>query len=1431
MTWKTIFVFISSTFNDMHAERDYLIKNVFPELAEWCEKRRIRLVDIDLRWGVTSEDSRNHHALKKCLENIDDTQRFFLCLIGQRRGWVPNDPVSMEIRRQKLISTGEDPGECYEISQATVDEYPEVNLRGRTPNLVRPEDGEIGIKCNSITEIEVEHALLEPMYRMINGKKVKPQDVPRSVFFERVDTFTDKLTPLQRKIYTNDDAPNPQEAAEETEELKKRIKTKCNITKYSCDWAITDTPELAEEKINGEKYIDGKKVGDDLRKGRLVNFRLNASDIIEHIPQAKKYSECYNSYKSKCNSDGSVAFKDAVILALQCCILDTFPERAVEFVSEQDRHLSDLEQQALFVQSVSEGYVPRSDIERLLNSYLSDEITDIDGITLFTKDEMKRALLLSADAGLGKTTLLANFVNNTKVNDTHKEYGLFRFCGASDLTTDAFTLWRSICEEAKISLPESLEELRKGIPQVLTNLQNAGCRYLIIDAVNQMVNGNDMLLWFPSVLPNGLKVILSIKTTDENRNFIDGLQERFTHRSIGRLSDITVKKSLIEQFLKRYLKAFDNEQIEKICGIQNSVTAKDHFSDNPLFLKVLLHELHYFGSFTQLPAEVENYGTTPYSAFTCLLHRLEHDEKTYESFLPIGSVSLLFGLLSQARNGLSENELFDCFKQKYPQEYDDMLLGSIRFNLRQVRPFIARRNGRHDFLYEEFRIAAESLYTTPLHNIISASTFNTRPAECLYHALKYGDSDYLRTLYTDLDFLNRYYRSAGALSLKLETQNILDGIIPSEIRVFIDTTSAILEDNPDSVAETFYKELSAAYSPQVAALCKANWISMKKQSMREELLETGVSIKPVSTVETDILCGGFASASVEAFFLVSSDTIRIVDMKTMGTVSTFNLNITDTVKKLFPSPSGDALTIVMKDNFIIYSLHRDRSGGVISSEIKLQRNCRSKKFSGTCVFAASGNIVYQTPDNQITQISLITFDETQYCDPSDDLLSGYFVADKPYVSFKTNNGYSLHGTTVTFSSQINDMVFYNDKFYVMLNEREIHTINPETNERNLINVSFVPQSALIFGDYLLIVDEHGTLYTWDEINGERCHNMLSIGTWDMNKQLFKLKDKSVFFFSQQRYIILEETNSAIQNIIRAKITDTNVETLLIDDKGNCVFNLSQNKKTTVNNPYAMSTYGLTAQKNFICDWNRYGELLHMGDGRIAEFISKQGNITQIPSPKAMCMVEGILWLDQPQLFTILYSDGQIRWINRNGQIVITSDSFESLSRNYLMCDCGDYICVVTRRRLVQLSIFHSKYEETAISIKNSKGKTVHEEHWHLPGHPQNVSCMTYDAVQNALYIFDNKADIIRLPLDGKFVKKIITAKHKIAAGSMGIAAVNSLLYVHYMNKLCVMDLNTGEIVKSLPIHRSVSSIESNKNDVVVIENNQLVYKAQLERSI
>ena len=83
--WKTVRVFISSTFRDMQAERDHLVRFVFPRLREELLRRRIHLVDVDLRWGVTSDQD----AFELCMDEIDRCKPRFLCMLGGRYGWVP----------------------------------------------------------------------------------------------------------------------------------------------------------------------------------------------------------------------------------------------------------------------------------------------------------------------------------------------------------------------------------------------------------------------------------------------------------------------------------------------------------------------------------------------------------------------------------------------------------------------------------------------------------------------------------------------------------------------------------------------------------------------------------------------------------------------------------------------------------------------------------------------------------------------------------------------------------------------------------------------------------------------------------------------------------------------------------------------------------------------------------------------------------------------------------------------------------------------------------------------------------------------------------------------------------------------------------------------------------------------------------------------
>jgi hypothetical protein len=73
-------VFISSTFRDMKAEREHLIKVFFPQFVDTMVKPRGNsLTVVDLRWGITEERARAGDVLPICLSEIDHCRPFFLC--------------------------------------------------------------------------------------------------------------------------------------------------------------------------------------------------------------------------------------------------------------------------------------------------------------------------------------------------------------------------------------------------------------------------------------------------------------------------------------------------------------------------------------------------------------------------------------------------------------------------------------------------------------------------------------------------------------------------------------------------------------------------------------------------------------------------------------------------------------------------------------------------------------------------------------------------------------------------------------------------------------------------------------------------------------------------------------------------------------------------------------------------------------------------------------------------------------------------------------------------------------------------------------------------------------------------------------------------------------------------------------------------------
>jgi len=110
--WRRIRVFLSSTFADMHGERDVVNRYVMPALRRHCRPLRLDVEAVDLRWGVLKDGRGNlqddddflasfvggpktdgRAQMLACLREADASD-FFVGILGGRRGWKPRLDVS-----------------------------------------------------------------------------------------------------------------------------------------------------------------------------------------------------------------------------------------------------------------------------------------------------------------------------------------------------------------------------------------------------------------------------------------------------------------------------------------------------------------------------------------------------------------------------------------------------------------------------------------------------------------------------------------------------------------------------------------------------------------------------------------------------------------------------------------------------------------------------------------------------------------------------------------------------------------------------------------------------------------------------------------------------------------------------------------------------------------------------------------------------------------------------------------------------------------------------------------------------------------------------------------------------------------------------------------------------------------------------------------
>ncbi|XP_042353328.1 telomerase protein component 1 isoform X2 [Plectropomus leopardus] len=236
LRWQGVRVFISSTFRDMHAERDILVRSVFPELRRRAATHCLYLQEVELRWGVTEEES--GRATELCLSEVCRSQ-MMVAILGERYGLVPPKPVLPDLPQHSWLASA-------------------------------PE----GL---SITEMEIRQ--FQALY---------PETVRQRMFCYFRDPNITKSVPV---AWRSDFAPESKEAESKMASLKRWIQaSEVKVTEnYSCEWGSV---------VDGKPYLKnlegfGRMVLEDLWMAVVKQFvkEDEEADAISDVMEQEVHQE------------------------------------------------------------------------------------------------------------------------------------------------------------------------------------------------------------------------------------------------------------------------------------------------------------------------------------------------------------------------------------------------------------------------------------------------------------------------------------------------------------------------------------------------------------------------------------------------------------------------------------------------------------------------------------------------------------------------------------------------------------------------------------------------------------------------------------------------------------------------------------------------------------------------------------------------------------------------------------------------------------------------------------------------------------------------------------------------------------------------------------------------------------------------------------
>jgi len=667
-------VFISSTFRDMHAERDAINRLVFPELRRRCLLRGAEFIGVDMRWGITEDEIQREGTLAICLHEIERSRPFFVCLLAERFGSVyPPEEVTTALVEAARAVPALHPivDQWYRLDDTVIS--PVYRLHRTLGPMMANEEAAALVRFweaqgltgagDSLTAREILRGVFEDGY-----------PPTRALFYLRRAGLTHQagfpaaLVP----VFVEQDTDRRQKLATMKHRIR-RQRPRHVVRPYAATYA-------------------GLRLDPTLMPPDLP---ANDQAALSQIVTPGQWSSLSEQARDALTRQGTVALSGMDTLAEQMIddLWQAIEPELVRPAQPLDSHERERAYHERFVTRHTAFFRSRdAEIEHVLK-YVGD-----------TRD--REVFVVTGDPGAGKSAFMAECVRVCR--EQHPEALIIpHFIGAAPESASLPATLRSLCEtlRRKMGLEEDVaEDPEKLRFQLRAFLEQAGANrpiVLFLDALNQLdpAGRSHELDWLPMMAPHATRVIVSALKGDCHEQ----LARHVPPDHIVTIPALSApeRRTLITDFLARRRKTLTLNQLDALLDVSERRDA-----ELPLYTLVSLEELCLFGDHEALIQRIRLLPPTLPELFDQVLARLEQDHTR-------ATVEAVCSWLAVTRSGLLESEVLGLLGTEggFPRMRWTRLYRAIEPYLKPIEEETAdSAKGRLDFYHDQFRFAVFHRY-------------------------------------------------------------------------------------------------------------------------------------------------------------------------------------------------------------------------------------------------------------------------------------------------------------------------------------------------------------------------------------------------------------------------------------------------------------------------------------------------------------------------------------------------------------------------------------------------------------------------------------------------------------------------------------------------------------------------------------------------